>query len=491
MKDSNDFDQPRILVVDDNPAIHEDFRKIFLPISPLRASVSAAEAALFAEEADHSVQPAVEIDCASQSEEGLALIRRAVAENRPYAMAFIDVRMPPGRDGVETAELAWKEDPDIQVVLCTAFSDYSWAQIRRRLGQSDALVILKKPFDNIEVLQLADALTHKWRRTRQTKARLADLERTISERNGELHTSRARLTAVDRQFAAAGPDAVLSTQALKRFVFEDKIRQALQKNEFSVHYQPLVDVATSRIVSLEALLRWQHCLDGYISPVEFIPVAEECGLILPLGEFVLDAVCRQLIAWRAQNIPVVPVAVNISAVQLQSPGFVDVVRRTLAATGVPPQLLILEITESALMKNACNHAADLQSLRDAGVRVAIDDFGTGYSSLSYLKHLPIDTLKVDRSFIKHVATVAADEAIVGAVLSMAHNLGLKVTAEGVETAEQLGVLRRHGCEVAQGYFFSRPLPAEDCSQLLLDLSQRASFTETVRMRAASGVYKFR
>lgn len=490
MKDSTHTDIPRILVIDDNPAIHEDFRKIFNPVSSLRASVSAAEAALFAEESDDAALPTFAIDSASQGDEGLAMIRRAVAENRPYAMAFIDVRMPPGRDGVETTELAWKEDPNLQIVLCTAFSDYSWSEIRRRLGRSDALVILKKPFDNIEVLQLADALTHKWRLSRQAQVRLAALERTISERNRELRASNARLDAVHRRLAESGPHAAVTTQVMKRLVLADKIRHALEHDEFSVYYQPLVDIATSRIVSLEALLRWRHPQDGFISPAEFIPVAEESGLISPLGEFVLNTVCNQLMSWRADDIPVVPVAVNISAVQLQNQSIVETVRRTLAATSLPPQLLVLEITESALMKNASNHVGDLQSLRQAGVRVAIDDFGTGYSSLAYLKHLPIDTLKVDRSFIKHVDTVAADEAIVGAVLAMAHNLGLKVTAEGVETAEQLGVLRRHGCETAQGFFFSRPLPANDCLHLLLDLSQRPSFTDTVRMRVASGTYKF-
>jgi EAL domain-containing protein (putative c-di-GMP-specific phosphodiesterase class I)/DNA-binding LytR/AlgR family response regulator len=483
-----DAEKPRILVIDDNPAIHEDFRKIFNPISPLRAALSKMEAALFDDAVEQTPLPAFEIDGASQGDEGVAMISRAAKENRPYAMAFIDVRMPPGRDGIETAELAWKEDPNLQIVLCTAFSDYSWSQIRRRLGPSDALVILKKPFDNIEVLQLADALSRKWKSSRQAQERLALLERTINDRNRELQASKARLKAVNRHFAS-GPHATLTTQAMNRLVLADRIKDGLDHGQFCLYYQPLIDIATSKIVSFEALLRWENPRDGFISPAEFIPVAEDSGLINSLGAYVLDTACKQLMHWRSEGVQVVPVAVNISAVQLETQNVVEVVRRTLADSGLPPQMLTLEITESALMKNASSHVQDLQSLRQSGVRIAIDDFGTGYSSLAYLKHLPVDTLKVDRSFIKHVDTVPADEAIVGAILSMAHHLGLKVVAEGVETAGQLEVLRRHGCETAQGFFFSRPLPAGDCLHLQRDLALRPSFTETIRMKAASGNYK--
>jgi EAL domain-containing protein (putative c-di-GMP-specific phosphodiesterase class I) len=188
------------------------------------------------------------------------------------------------------------------------------------------------------------------------------------------------------------------------------------------------------------------------------------------------------VRWQDAGVPIVPVAVNWSAIQLQRQSVVEVVQRILGETGMQPELLSLEITEGALMRNAREHAAALQVLRDSGVRIQIDDFGTGYSSLSYLRELPIDTLKIDRSFINHVDENPADQAIVSAILAMAKSLGLRVVAEGVETAAQLEMLNRHGCEVAQGFFFSRPLPADQCRTLLEELATRPSFTETVRMR---------
>jgi EAL domain-containing protein (putative c-di-GMP-specific phosphodiesterase class I) len=267
---------------------------------------------------------------------------------------------------------------------------------------------------------------------------------------------------------------------------EHALRRALSGKQFVVHYHPLTEIATRRIVGLEALVRWEHPQLGMVPPAKFIPVAEESGLIVPIGELILKTVCEQVVQWQRQGVPIVPVAVNWSAIQLQRQSVVDVVHRILGETGMRPDLLSLEITEGALMCNSRQHAASLQQLRDAGVRVQIDDFGTGYSSLSYLRELPIDTLKIDRSFISRVDESAADQAIVSAILAMAKSLGLRVVAEGVETAEQLEVLERHGCDVAQGFFFSRPLPADQCRALLQEVSVRPSFTDTLRMRVRKG-----
>jgi EAL domain-containing protein (putative c-di-GMP-specific phosphodiesterase class I) len=252
-----------------------------------------------------------------------------------------------------------------------------------------------------------------------------------------------------------------------------------------VHYQPLVDVATARVVSLEALVRWPHPRAGSIAPGEFIPVAEESGLIIPLGELVLRTVCNQVVRWQQENVPVVPVAVNLSGVQFERLRLWEYIRRILRETGMPPHLLALEITESALMKDPERHAGALQGLRSDGVRILIDDFGTGYSSLSYLRHLPIDTLKIDRSFISHIDTNSSDEAIVSTILAMSRTLELRVVAEGVETAAQLQVLAKHGCETAQGFYFSHPLPAAQCRDLLIEVASRASFSDTLRMRVAT------
>ena len=280
--------------------------------------------------------------------------------------------------------------------------------------------------------------------------------------------------------------AEMTKHARHRLTMEHALRRALNAHQFLVHYHPLIEIATRRIVSLEALVRWEHPRLGLVSPARFIPVAEDSGLIVPIGEYVLRTACEQVVQWQRADVPVVPVAINWSAVQLQRQSVVEVVRRTLSETGIPPQLLLLEITESTLMRDARQHAAALQELRDEGIRIQMDDFGTGYSSLSYLRELPVDTLKIDRSFVNHVDDNPADEAIVRAILAMAESLGLRVVAEGVETAAQLDVLRKHGCQVAQGFFFGRPLPADQCRTLLEELAMRPSFTETLRMRVRQG-----
>jgi len=475
----------RILLIDDNPAIHQDFRKIFGP-GLSSAALSASEAALFGAARKGPARPVFQIDSALQGQQGVELVCRALEEQHPYAMAFVDVRMPPGWDGIETITRLWEQDPDVQIVICTAYSDYSWEQTREKLGHADRFIVLKKPFDNIEVLQLAEALTEKWRLARQERCRLQELEHRIQERNRDLQTIQsinAQLDAANQRLTTATA-SVDDTQVRRRHALERDLRRALQTRELTVHYQPLVEIASRRVVSLEALVRWKHPTLGPISPGEFIPVAEESGLIVPLGEFVLRSVCEQVVRWAKEEVPVVRVAVNISPVQLERQSIEEFIRSVLHETGLQPHQLALEITESTLMKNVQEHAKALQGLRDDGVHIEIDDFGTGYSSLSSLKHLPVDTLKIDRSFISHLDSNGSDEAIVGAILALARNLGLHVVAEGVETLAQLQVLGRHGCEVAQGFYFSRPQSANECRELLLELAQRSSFTDTLRLQIA-------
>lgn len=479
----------RILVIDDNPAIHEDFRKILSAGLVSAAALSESERALFGEDASPVRSVSFHVDSAFQGEEGLSLICRGQESQRPYAMAFVDSRMPPGWDGIETAARIWERDPEVQIVICTAYSDYSWHELRKKLVHADRLVILKKPFDNIEVLQLADALTEKWRLAREDRRRLQDLEQRINERSRDLEAVQsinAQLDAANKRLAAASrsPEETADSQARRR-ALEHDLRQALKAGELTVHYQPLVDIASRRVVSLEALLRWQHPTRGPVSPGEFIPVAEATGLIVPIGEFVLRTVCEQLVRWERENVPVVPVAVNVSAVQLEGQPVWELVRGILRDTGLAPHRLALELTESAFIQKAQRHASALQGLRGDGVRIQIDDFGTGYSSLSYLRHLPIDTVKIDRSFITQIHTNSTDEAIVSAILAMTRSLGLRAVAEGVEMPAQLEVLGRHGCELAQGFYFSRPLPTDQCRELLLDLAARSCFTDTLRMHLNS------
>jgi len=459
----------RVLVIDDNTAIHDDFRKILCPSQRSGAALDEFESMLFGQSEHRPEQAAFELEFATQGEQGVAMVGQARAAGRPYAVAFVDVRMPPGMDGIDTTARIWRLDPDIQIVICTAYSDHSWQQILKKLGRSDRLVVLKKPFDNIEVLQLADTLAQRWQSAGVMQEHLQKLQQIIADRAA---TTRFEQTA-------------LSTQARLRAELADDLRLGMRSGQVGVHYQPLFEVATRRAVGLEALVRWQHPTRGFIAPSLFVPLAEESELILELGEFVLRTACEQIKTWERAGVPVVPLAVNISALQLQHGGFAEFVRRVLRETGLQPQQLALEITESALMQNLHEHVAQLQQLRADGVDIEIDDFGTGYSSLSYLKQLPIDTVKVDRSFIHNIDSNPVDAAIVSAIFAMAETMRLRVVAEGVETREQLQVLGRYGCAYAQGYFFSKPLPAQHCYKLLHDLAARPAFTETLRMQLVS------
>ncbi|HUX63706.1 EAL domain-containing protein [Sulfuricella sp.] len=271
----------------------------------------------------------------------------------------------------------------------------------------------------------------------------------------------------------------------ERLTLENSLRKALERGELRLHYQPKVNLATGAVIGLEALLRWAHPARGMIPPDQFIPLAEETGLIVPIGEWVLRTACLQIKAWQGEGMPLLPVAVNLSARQFRhlsasgetegSPSsgeaarvhdLVETIERVLRETGVDPSCLELEITESILMQNLSTAAVTLQALNAKGMRISIDDFGTGYSSLSYLKRLPIDTIKIDKSFVGDITTDPDDAAIVAAIIAMAHSLRLRVVAEGVETQEQFDFLLERGCDAMQGYFFSKPLPAEGILPLL-------------------------
>jgi len=246
-----------------------------------------------------------------------------------------------------------------------------------------------------------------------------------------------------------------------RLALERDLRLALARAEFVLHYQPLVALPGRGIVGVEALVRWRHPEHGLLGPGEFIPLAEETGLIGPLGRWVLDEACRQGRAWRdaRPDAPPLTISVNVAARQLRSSDLLVDVARALAASGLPPADLQLEITEGTAMADAATTVVVLQELKALGVRLALDDFGTGYSSLAYLKRFPVDALKVDRSFVDGLGHDPEDTAIVGAIVSLAHTLGLAVTAEGVETVAQTAILEGLGCDTGQGYLFARPLPA--------------------------------
>jgi diguanylate cyclase (GGDEF)-like protein/PAS domain S-box-containing protein len=260
--------------------------------------------------------------------------------------------------------------------------------------------------------------------------------------------------------------ADLNVRARKRLEMENSLRLALDRREFLLHYQPQVELESGRVIGAEALLRWQHPEQGLVPPGEFIPLAEECGLIVPIGEWVLGEVCRQNKAWQNEGLPKLPVAVNLSPIQFRQRNLEEVIHRALSESGLDPAYLEIEITESLLMSAEDQTIALLYQLKNLGLSVAIDDFGTGYSSLSYLKLFPIDKLKVDRSFVRDVSSDPDDAAITSAIIAMAHRLRLKVLAEGVETIDQRNFLILEGCNEAQGFHYSRPLPADEMRDLL-------------------------
>jgi diguanylate cyclase (GGDEF)-like protein/PAS domain S-box-containing protein len=258
----------------------------------------------------------------------------------------------------------------------------------------------------------------------------------------------------------------MNARAVERQWIEASLYSALSQREFVLYYQPKVDLETGELIGAEALIRWMHPERGLMVPIDFVPIAEDCGLIVPIGQWVVREACTQVRAWIGEGLRPISVAVNISAVEFRDPRFLENVRAVLGDTGLAPRYLEVELTESSLMQHAESSVLTLQSLKAMGMQVAIDDFGTGYSSLSYLRQFPIDALKVDQSFIHEISTNPAGTSIVRAVISMGRSLGHRVIAEGVETREQLAFLRAQRCAEGQGYYFSRPVPADDFAKLL-------------------------
>ncbi|BCT33173.1 putative bifunctional diguanylate cyclase/phosphodiesterase [Pseudomonas sp. BNK-6] len=602
----------RVLIVDDSLSIHEDFHKILMPSQNL--ALSQVEDQLFGSVSPRPLQ-VFSLDSAFQGREALAMVESALARDTPYAMAFIDMRMPPGWDGLETIEQLWKVDPDLQIALCTAYSDYSWETMAERLAFGDQLLILKKPFDSLEIRQMASALTWKWQMTQDARHKLDDLQRTIEERVAELlkvshllhydtltglpssallgdrlgqAMARARrygqqlavmflgldrfkrinnalgypagdellkriahslqhsmresdsvfrygsdefvvllhdqepppqvrsvaeklLATVSQPHDVAGHDLRVTAslgislypedgqdalslikkaemamrnskeqspggygfftedmthRARERQHLESGIRQALERQELSLHYQPKIHLASGQVVGAEALIRWFSPQQGWISPAQFIPVAEDSGLINRISQWVVGEATRQSRAWQQAGLAPIRLSVNLSANDFRQPQLLQQLQHALRDSALDPTLLELEITEGVLMQNVEATLATLQAIKALGVRLAVDDFGTGYSSLSYLRKFPVDVLKIDQSFIHGLSHEPKDAALVSAIIQLGRSLNLSIIAEGVETQEQLAFLKQQGCEEGQGFYFSKALPADSFARLL-------------------------
>lgn len=366
---------------------------------------------------------------ASSGEEAL----QVVAQQAPD-LILLDIMMP-GMDGYEVASQLKGDDvtAGIPIIMLSALSDPG----ARVSGlESGAEEFLSKPIERIEL-----------------SLRVRNLLRLTA------HGERA-----DNLRQALQPD-------VDRRDLESALRQAVERNEFIVHYQPKVELATGQLCALEALLRWDRPGHGAVSPAVFVPVLESLGLIVPVGRWVIEAVCQQIAAWQRSAIGAVEVSVNVSGHQLIEGDLIADIARILAQTGVEPHWLEVELTEGSLMENTQHTIASLQRLHAMGVKISIDDFGTGYSSLAYLRRFPIDTLKIDIAFIREVTSNPQDAAITRTIIELAHSLNLRVVAEGVETQAQLAFLKHAGCDQIQGYLFSRPLPVDTLERLLLERSE--------------------
>jgi predicted signal transduction protein with EAL and GGDEF domain len=310
----------------------------------------------------------------------------------------------------------------------------------------------------------------------------ADAEQLLKHADIALHTAKDRGRG-NHQFFTTEMHKALN----ERVGLERALRHALDNNELFVEYQPCFDLQTLRTVSLEALIRWRTANGDYIPPSRFIPIAEQSNLIVEIGEYVLRRVCVQLSEWQRERVPLVPVSVNISVRQIEKTPLASLVSSLAQELGIDANLLYFEITESAAMQNSQQQLGSLQALRNLGSRILIDDFGTGYSSLSYLKHLPIDTLKIDRAFVRDMASDTNDAAIVRAIVGVAKSLGLMLVAEGIESAEQLECLRKLGCECGQGFFFSPPVSADAIRDMLWQLRGTRSALEALKQRLLAPV----
>ncbi len=625
----------RVLIADDESEVRDAYRQILLDADMTGETVvfrdlrqrlftKSGEPALKQLSGSHTTF--APIFCAG-AEAAVAAVREAIAAESPFAVAFLDMRMPPGPDGVWAAARIRELDPAIEIVLCTAYSDVDPAEVGGMVPPEEKLSYLQKPFHPHEIRQMSISLASKWRaehrivklayfdpltglpNREQSRSRLAsalvsakaqqrmlavlylDLDNfkrvndTLGHAVGDellrlaasrlRHSLRAdetpdsddqpspRSSHVGRlggdefivilpnirsadeassvaarliadlqapmrldlhtlvvtpsigisMYPADGVDVdtllrnadlamyyakrkgpgmhaffhgTMNDAALHRFTLEAKLRGALERNEFSLHYQPQFDVSTGVVAGMEALIRWTHDELGVVPPNDFIPVAEETGLIIQIGEWVLRTACRQAKEWVDEGLPVARIAVNVSGQQFVLKDFSLTVASIIRETGISASMLELEITESVVMKDEAWAEIALRQLKDLGVQLAIDDFGTGYSSFGRLRHFAVDRLKIDQSFITSLMDCSDDRAIAAAIIAMSRSLRMKVTAEGVESFPQLLFLQEHECQEAQGFLFSRALPVADAHKLLRRAAEAIGGTRTQRLRHLIG-----
>lgn len=626
----------RVLVIDDNPDIHADFRSVFDPEPDTHTLDELTQQMLGTATAAKNRSAssfAVEVQSAYQGNKGLEAVTQALAEGNPFEIAFVDMRMPPGWDGLETIQRLWDIDPALQVVICTAYSDYEWDEIRSRLGDSDSLLVLKKPFDSVEVVQMVYALSTKWRAARaldrqnkHMKETVRQLYEEIEQREnaeealkykvshdeltslpnrmfvtkrveqciartqrepgyqfalsfldldrfkfvndslghqvgdellvevarrlldscqrqvGELPVTDALAARIggdefvilfedvrakddvaqfiqqvqadlaqpctlngheitissslgivlcDAQYEDVGLvlrdadtalysakeegrarfaffDASMHASVVRRMTLESELRHAVNREQLHLAYQPVIDIEDGRLVAFEALMRWNHPDFGTVSPAEFLPVAEDCGLIIELGDWALCEACAQYQEW-AENLPDLDelvMHVNVSPRQFAMADFPKRVAAIVGDTRIDPSRIMLEITESAIMSDRDRVLAHIQELADRGHPIAMDDFGIGHSSLGYLHEMPFRVVKIDRNFIQQIDIKGKYINTVKAIVEMSHNRDMTVVAEGIENLEQLVQLQAVECDYGQGFLFSPAVSPREAEAML-------------------------
>jgi diguanylate cyclase len=623
----------RVLVVDDEPEVREAYRQILCDseVNLEMTGFHELRSRLFKKAATDSGRARLRMTSfeavfCEQAAQAVAAVKDGLARNEPFALVFLDMRMPPGPDGVWAATQIRELDPAVEIVICTAYSDVDPGEIGGYVPPEDKLSYLQKPFHPHEIRQMSIALASKWRAERrivklayfdtltglpnreQSRNRLVGALAAVKEKGGYLavlyldldnfkrvndtlghavgdellcvvaerlrtslryggdaapHSGKARPGDIARlggdEFMVLLPslrstvdaggvaerlilalrepiqlasnslvvtpsvgiaiypqdgndaetllrnadlamyfakrrspgtfaffDVSMNATALHRFTIEKQLRGALERNEFSMQYQPQFDVRTGSISGVEALLRWTNSELGAVSPCEFIPVAEETGLILAIGRWALHAACQQAQAWRAEGLPLQRMAVNVSGRQFALAEYPKEVAEVLRETGLDPSVLELEITESVVMSDEAWAEKAINQLKELGISLAIDDFGTGYSSFGRLRHFAVDRLKIDRSFVTSITECSDDRAIAAAIIAMSRSLKINVTAEGVENFPQLSFLQEQDCQDAQGFLLSRPLQPDAARELLRRVHEVADASRTQRLKVITG-----
>ena len=612
MKNKNNL---RILIIDDNLDIHKDFIKILTNQESTNKDVDILNAQIFGENSteqnlDLSIPPFT-IDTASQGLDGINLVQIAYNTEQKYALVFVDIRMPPGLDGIETIKKIWQIDQDIQVVICTAYSDYTWHDTVKYLGVSDNLLILKKPFDYMAVRQLACALTKKWLLMQESKNYSQALEHYVQERTEDLNYKathdpltelpnrtllydrldytielserdksmfavlyfdlddfksindnfnhdtgdqvlktitkriRSNMRGQDTLSRLGGDEFVmiipnilteenvisiannllritqetipiagrninikssigisfyptdgktslellnnadlamyrakesngnqfqfytpeLNQKMSSRLEMELELQQAINNHEFFLCYLPQIDLTTGQLIAVEALIRWKHPKLGIIPPTGFIPYAEKSGLIVPIGEWVIKTATSQNKLWQNKGLQPIMVSINVAVQQIRQANFVATLELALKEVDLEPKYFGIELVENIFI-NSVEIINIINNIKKIGVQLTLDNFGSGNLSLNYLKKITIDYLKIDRSFIENIDTDRNNKIIVESIINIANSLNLKVIAEGIETSKHKTFLQQHKCDYAAGFYFSKPLLADELEELL-------------------------